>query len=252
MGLFDDRKGYILMNQTEVVQYSCSNDKVKSFLKGASALLPLTVAVIPWGVLTGSLAIESGLDPLQSQGLSAIVFAGAVQLAIMGLIQTGAGLISILVSALFITSRHFLYSMVMREKVSLLPLCWRLSLGFLLTDELFALANPEHMKKFDRWYALGGGLFFYTGWNLATLAGIIAGQQIENLESIGLDFAIAATFIALVVPMIKNGAVLVCVLTAMTSSIMCEVFGLQPSLLVSAPLAMFVGFFYQKSLEGKK
>lgn len=239
----------MIMSQTDVVQYSSSNEKIRALFKGAAAIIPLTVAVLPWGILTGSLAIESGFDPLQSQALSGIIFAGAVQLAIMGMIQAGVGLGSILISALLITSRHFLYSMVMRKAISPLPLRWRLTLGFLLTDELFAIANPGQLARFDRWYALGGGLCFYLGWNLATLGGIIAGESIDNLDALGLDFAIAATFIALVIPTIKNGAVLACVLTALVASVICEVLHIQAGLLISAPLAMLVGFAYAKATE---
>ena len=230
------------MPVNETIDYSNRQQKLCSFLKGAVAIVPLTVAVLPWGVLTGSLAIESGFNPMQSQALSGVIFAGAVQLAIMGMIQAGVGISSILVSALLITSRHFLYSMVMRNRVSSLPLRWRMALGFLLTDELFSIAHPGQLKCFDRWYTLGGGLCFYLGWNLATLAGIVAGRNIEDLGALGLDFAIAATFIALVVPSINNASVLVCVVTALVSSVICEVLQLQVGLLVSVPLAMLAGF----------
>ncbi|MBO9492509.1 AzlC family ABC transporter permease [Thalassotalea sp. G20_0] len=237
------------MSQAEIVHHSSNDEKVRAFFKGAAAIIPLTVAVLPWGILTGSLAIESGFDPVQSQALSGIIFAGAVQLAIMGMIQAGVGLGSILISALLITSRHFLYSMVMRKNVSPLPLRWRLAFGFLLTDELFAIANPGQLKRFDRWYALGGGLCFYLGWNLATLGGIIAGASFENLDALGLDFAIAATFIALVIPSIKNAPVLVCVLTALVTSAICEVMQIQVGLLISAPLAMVAGFACAKATD---
>ncbi|WP_422448178.1 AzlC family ABC transporter permease [Endozoicomonas sp. ALB091] len=237
------------MSQAEIVHHSSNDEKVRAFFKGAAAIIPLTVAVLPWGILTGSLAIESGFDPVQSQALSGIIFAGAVQLAIMGMIQAGVGLGSILISALLITSRHFLYSMVMRKNISPLPLKWRLALGFLLTDELFAIANPGQLKRFDRWYALGGGLCFYLGWNLATLGGIIAGASFENLDALGLDFAIAATFIALVIPSIKNAPVLVCVLTALVTSVICQVMQIQVGLLISAPLAMVAGFVCAKATD---
>ena len=226
----------------ETVDYLNWQHKLRSFLRGAAAVIPLTVAVLPWGILTGSLAIEAGFDSAQSQALSGIVFAGAVQLAIMGMIQAGVGLGSILISALLITSRHFLYSMVMRDNISPLPLRWRMALGFLLTDELFAITHPGQLKHFDRWYALGGGLCFYLGWNLATLAGIVAGKNIDNLDALGLDFAIAATFIALVIPSIKNTSLLVCVLTAAAGSVVCELMQLQAGLLICVPLAMLAGF----------
>ncbi|WP_257286489.1 AzlC family ABC transporter permease [Endozoicomonas sp. SESOKO1] len=240
------------MSQADFVRHPGKNEKMRAFFKGAATIIPLTVAVLPWGILTGSLAIESGFDPFQSQALSGVIFAGAVQLAIMGMIQAGVGLGSILISALLITSRHFLYAMVMRKNISPLPLRWRLALGFLLTDELFAIANPGQLKRFDRWYALGGGLCFYLGWNLATLGGIIAGESIDNLDSLGLDFAIAATFIALVIPTITNTPVLVCVLTALVTSVICEVMHIQAGLLISAPLAMITGFAYAKATTGRE
>ena len=49
-------------------------------VKGAIACLPLSLAVAPWGLLAGSMAIEANLTPLEGQGFSAIVFAGAAQL----------------------------------------------------------------------------------------------------------------------------------------------------------------------------
>ena len=230
------------MSQISPVLYLSKSEKVRSFLNGCIAVLPLTIAVLPWSLLTGSLAIDYGFNMIQSQALSGVVFAGAVQLAVMDMIKDGVSLGIMVMTTLMITSRHFLYSMTMRNNISTLPLKWRLSLGFLLTDELFAIANPNQLTPFDRWYALGGGFSFYLGWNLATFVGILAGKSIENLNSLGFDFAIAATFTALVVPSIKNVSVLVCVVTALVTSIMCELLQLQATLLISAPLAMLAGF----------
>lgn len=51
-----------------------------------------------------------------------------------------------------------------------------MSLGFLLTDEFFALVSHYDRETFNRWYALGVGLTFYIAWNLFTLAGIVLGK----------------------------------------------------------------------------
>ncbi|WP_076417613.1 AzlC family ABC transporter permease [Colwellia sp. UCD-KL20] len=225
-----------------------AQSKHKSFWQGVIATLPLCIAVIPWGILAGSYAIEVGLTSLESQAMSAIVFAGAAQLVALGMIKAGIGLTSILLTTLLITSRHLLYSMALRKDISPLPLKWRLSLGFLLTDELFAIvttrktANKQH--EFDRWYALGGGLSFYVFWNIATLIGIIAGQTIPNMEEWGLDFAIASTFIALIIPMIKAKSILVCVLVSLVGSIVCSVLNIEAGLLISALIGMACGTLY--------
>ncbi|QSX38448.1 AzlC family ABC transporter permease [Shewanella sedimentimangrovi] len=217
-----------------------------SFWRGTLAVMPLTIAVIPWGILAGSLALESGLSPIQSQAMSAIIFAGSAQLVALGMLKAASGLMAILVTTALITSRHLLYAMAMREAISPLPLRWRLILGFLLTDELFAIANQGKLAKFDPWYALGGGLSFYLGWNLATLAGILAGNAVDNLGSLGLDFAIAATFIALVVPRVKDGASLLCVLTALCLSVLCEALAVPGGLLIASLSAMAVGYGYSQ------
>jgi 4-azaleucine resistance transporter AzlC len=231
---------------------SVTPSKTKSFLAGALAVMPLTIAVIPWGILAGSFALEVGLTPVESQAMSAIIFAGSAQLVALGMIKAGIGISSILITTLLITSRHLLYAMAMRTHISPLPLKWRLGLGFLLTDELFAIANQAHkgdspaQHQFDRWYALGGGLTFYLGWNIATLLGIVAGQSIDNLGELGLDFAIAATFIAIVVPTVKKPSILVCVLVSLTLAVVCAVFAIQAGLLIAAISGMAAGMTYAK------
>ncbi|CAM3948004.1 Inner membrane protein YgaZ [Vibrio aerogenes CECT 7868] len=212
------------------------------FIKGAIAMMPLSIAVLPWGILAGSYALDSGLSPLQGQALSAIMFAGSAQLVSIGMFSAGAGLLSLLITIVFITSRHLLYSMSMRDRISPLPLRWRVVLGFLLTDELFAVMNQREQKAFNRWYALGAGLSFYLIWNLATLAGLIAGHMIPDLNSLGLDFAIAATFIAIVIPQVTSLPVFVTVFVALLMSIVLNAFQVEGSLVIASLCAMVAGY----------
>ncbi|WP_417347253.1 AzlC family ABC transporter permease [Ferrimonas sp.] len=226
-------------------------------LKGTLAMSPLTLAVLPWGLLVGSLAMDAGLSPLQSQGLSAIIFAGAAQIAIIGLLKSGAGIGAILATTALITSRHLLYSMTMRSKVSALPLKWRLTLGFLLTDELFAIAHPGKEEAEDPWYMLGGGLSFYLGWNLATLAGVLLSHQVQAFDTSGLDFAIAAIFIALVAPGLRRRSHWVCVLVAMPLAVLAEAMAWPMGLLIASLAGMVAGALFanvtgESLMEGKQ
>ncbi|EJL6398341.1 AzlC family ABC transporter permease [Vibrio navarrensis] len=227
------------------------DSKTRRFWQGTIAMMPLSIAVLPWGLLAGSFAIDSGLHPFEGQALSAILFAGSAQLVAMGMIKAGAGLTTMLLTTFFITSRHFLYSVSMRSKVAPLPLRWRLSLGFLLTDELFALVGHQSEKQFDRWYALGAGLSFYLFWNLATFAGILAGSFLPQLNELGLEFAVAATFIAIVVPGIKNLPVLLSVVTALLLSVTLHFFKVEGALMIASIGAMAAGYLAEE-LGGKK
>ena len=179
---------------------------------------------------------------------SAIAFGGAVQIVTVELIADNASLFTVLFSAFIISSRHFLYGLTLRDRLSPKPLRWRLSLGFLLTDELFALSGDRraYRNRFRLYYALGAGGSFYLAWNLWTFIGLVAGASLPDLTELGLDFAIAATFIALVIPEIKTLATLVAVLVAGVSSVIFTLWGFELGLVCAALMAMCSGFCVQK------
>ena len=213
--------------------------------KGAIDMLPLSLAVLPWGVLFGSLAVQRGFSWLEAQLFSAVIFGGAVQIVTVELIADQASLLTVLFSAFVISSRHFLYGLTLRERLSPKPLRWRLGLGFLLTDELFALSGDRraYQNKFRLYYALGAGGSFYLAWNLWTFIGIVGGASLPDLTELGLDFAIAATFIALVVPETKSLATLVSVLVAAISAVAFSLWHFELGLVCAAVVAMFAGYF---------
>ena len=216
--------------------------------KGAVDMLPLSLAVLPWGVLFGSLAIQRGFSWIEAQMFSAVIYGGAVQIVTVELMADDAPLFTILLSALVISSRHFLYGLTLRDKLKIKPLRWRLGLGFLLTDELFSLSGDRraYKNRFRLYYALGAGGSFYLAWNIWTALGIFAGSRLPDLTSLGLDFAIAATFIALVVPEIKTFATFVCVLVSAGCSLVFSVYEFDLGLVSAALLGMFAGFVTQK------
>jgi len=214
-------------------------------------ILPLSIATIPWGILCGSLAITVGLTPLQAQLISLLVFAGAAQLAALTLIGASGLLPSIFLSTFVISSRHMLYSAVFRNHVRKSPLMLRCSIAFFLTDEMFAVtcAYIEKHKVFSTLYALTAGIVFYLIWNISTFAGIVAGQYIPNVEHLGLEFAIAATFIAIVIPSIKNRSTLISVVTSGLSAIILTVIAPDFALITSTFIGMFCGFLTRDKEE---
>nr|WP_235861882.1 AzlC family ABC transporter permease [Vibrio palustris] len=213
------------------------------------AIAPLSIAVLPWGLLAGSYAMDAGLTGLESQALSAILFAGSAQLVATGMLKSGVGLVTLLLTTLFITSRHCLYSIAMRESIKSLPLRWRLILGFLLTDELFAVSGQRPDKPYDRWFLLGAGLSFYIAWNVATVVGILAGHYIPNLNTLGLDFAVAATFIAIVVPNTKSLPVFAAVFIALVCSVVCDVYNVPGGLMLSSAAGMVSGYLCETHMK---
>lgn len=194
-----------------------SSSSSQRFWLGALHIIPLCLAVFPWGVLAGSMAVTQGFTPLQSIGLSVFVFAGAAQLVTISMVAAGSGFIAICLTILVITAQHLLYALILREHVSSLPLKKRLPVAFLLTDELFALSVGK--KSYDFAYLMGAGLCFYLAWVGFTVIGVVLAASVPNLADYHLDFSIVATFIAIVVPMIKRLSTLVGVVISLVLSL---------------------------------
>jgi len=213
-------------------------------------ILPLGLAVIPWGVLTGALAVEAGFSVVQAQLISLIVFAGAAQLSAIVLFASGASFVSINVSTFVISGRHLLYSLTFRQHVARLSLAWRLLIGFLLTDEMFAVSEA-HTKRhgyFSPLFAVVSGAVFYLFWNAATLAGIIAGDYFADLDSLGLDFAIVATFIAMTFGDLRKYPVFIAVLVSGFASIVLKPFFIDSYIIMAALLGMLGAYLCSEHL----
>lgn len=217
------------------------NEQVSStgsrFWLGALHILPLCLAVLPWGVLAGSMAVSQGFSPLQSVGLSVFIFAGAAQLVTISMVAAGSGFIAICLTILVITAQHLLYALILREHVSSLPLKKRLPVAFLLTDELFALSVGK--KSYDFAYLMGAGLCFYLAWIAFTVIGVLLAASVPNLADYHLDFSIVATFIAIVVPMIKRLSSLVGVVISLTLSLLLNSLEVSGAIVIAGLLGMF-------------
>ncbi len=105
------------------------------------------------------------------------------------------------------------------------------------------------LKKFDRWYALGAGLSFYLIWNIATFVGIVIGSQIPDLQQYGLEFAVAATFIAIVVPNIKTTPIFLAALSALLASVAFAALDIGMGLVLASLIGMTVGYVSEERLK---
>jgi len=221
------------------------------FWRGAAHILPLCLAVLPWGLLAGSMAVNSGLTPLQGVGLSVFVFAGAAQLVTISMLAAGSGFFAIVLTIGIITAQHLLYALILREKVAHMPLRQRLPIGFLLTDELFALAVGK--KEFSFAYLFGAGLCFYLFWLLFTIGGVVLAANVPNLADYHLDFSIVATFVAIVVPMIKSLSTLVGVLVSLILSLVLNSAGVGGAMVLAGLIGMVCAVTverWQSSVKG--
>ena len=230
---------------------SSTSQTLRVWPRAVADTLPLAIAVIPWGILTGALGLQVGLTALQAQLMSLLVFAGAAQLSAMTLMAGAGSLSAIFASTFVISSRHLLYSVVFRRHVAELALRWRIAIAFVLTDEMFAVSQTHTARtgQFSPLFALVSGLTFYLIWNVATLFGIVAGTALSNLDSLGLDFAIAATFIAMTFDQLRRTPIALTVLVSGVAAVLLQPIFSDSYLLLAALLGMTAGFMAE-TLQG--
>ncbi len=217
--------------------------------------VPLGVSVTPWGILFGSLAVQTGLSIWQSQLMSLLVFAGAAQMSGLAIMGAGGSLASLMNSTAMISARHLLYSATYKEHIQHRPFIQRFLFAFLLTDEMFAIAHADQEKtgQFDYRHAVTSGFAFYVIWNIATFVGIVAANSVKDIDKLGLDFAIAATFIAMTVPRIKGLAMTVAVVLSGVLGVVLTLAGVGNALMIAGMAGMAVGYLLtERGVRWKK
>ena len=183
--------------------------------------------------------------------MSLLVFAGAAQLSGMTLIANTASLGAIFASTFVISSRHLLYSVVFREHVSKLSQPAKLLMAFVLTDEMFAVseAHTRRTGQFSALFAFVSGFTFYVIWNFATLMGILIGDSFKELDSLGLDFAIVATFIAMTFGELRRFPVLIAVLVSGSFAVGVKPYFSDSYIVIAALAGMAAAFLFGKERE---
>lgn len=163
-------------------------------------MLPMMVGVIPFGIVFGASARAGGWTAIQTQAMSMILFAGASQLVVLGLVAAAAAPVMIVLTVAILNLRHLLYSMSLARTLrgSEPPPRWLLA--FTVTDESFAMTIRESLSgRATPAFLWGSSLVLYLSWALATLVGILIGDRIPDPTTYGLDLIFPLTFLALLV-----------------------------------------------------
>ncbi len=178
------------------------------FWRGVQAVAPILLGVAPFGMIYAVLARQSGIPTAAAQSMSFIIFAGSSQFVAAQLLHQAVPGLVLVLTVFVVNLRHALYSASVAEHVRHLSPAWKAGLAYLLTDEAYAVTITHYNRAGNRgnqhWFFLGAGLGLWTCWQISTALGILLGAVIPARWE--LDFALPLTFIALVVPALKDRA----------------------------------------------
>ena len=224
--------------------------RTQEFWNGVRDEAPILLGVVPFGLVFGALAISAHLSTLAAQAMSSIIFAGASQIIAAQLVGTGTSGLVILMVVFVVNLRHALYSASVAPHVKDLKTGWKLLLAYLLTDEAYAVSIMHYDRDGDprnrHWYFFGAGLTLWSSWQVSTAIGIFIGAQIP--ASWPLDFVLPLTFIALVVPAIKDRAGLAAALVAGLIGLLAVNLPYKTGLLAAALIGIVTGLV----IEGRQ
>ena len=175
------------------------------FLNGMRTMTPLIVAVVPIGLVFGSVAATKGLSPLEATLMSALVFAGGSQFVAMDIWSHPASWSAVGAAAILVNIRHVLMSASLERQMQGFSPIGRCIAMLFLADEIWAMAEVRsRLAPLTPSFFAGLVVPFYAAWVLSTLLGAAAGAFLGDPRAVGLDFAFSAVFVVLVIGFWKD------------------------------------------------
>jgi predicted branched-subunit amino acid permease len=165
--------------------------------------IAIGVASGAYGVSFGAISVASGLDLWQTCAMSLLVFTGASQFALVGVLGSGGSALSGAATGLLLGSRNTLYGLRLAPLLDFRGVR-RAAAAHLVLDESTAMAVNREARETARAGFLWTGGAVFVLWNLATLLGAVAGERIGDPRSYGLDAAVGGAFLALLWPRLRD------------------------------------------------
>ncbi|WP_462413345.1 AzlC family ABC transporter permease [Neobacillus sp. Marseille-QA0830] len=184
--------------QVETIPAPKSED---TFSQGVKDCIPTLLGYLSIGFAAGVVEKTAGLSIAEIVLLSLILYAGSAQFIAAGMIAAKSPATAIIITVFFVNLRHILMSAALSPYFRKLSPLKNMLIGTLLTDETFGVAiNRAAEKKgiSERWIH-GLNITAWLNWAIANLAGAYFGNWISNPKEFGLDYALVAMFIGLLV-----------------------------------------------------
>lgn len=173
----------------------------ETFLAGVKDCIPTLLGYLSIGFAAGVVEKTAGLSITEIALLSICLYAGSAQFIAAGMMAANGSASAIIITIFFVNLRHILLSAALSPYFRHLTPVRNMLIGSLLTDETFGVAINEAAKRkriSEKWMH-GLNITAYANWIIANIAGAYLGQWIADPKKFGLDFALPAMFIGLLV-----------------------------------------------------
>lgn len=202
--------------------------------------LGIAIASGAYAVSFGAISTAAGLSVLQTCALSLLMFTGASQFALVGVVGAGGNVWAGAATAALLGSRNALYGLRLSSILERSGLRRWLAAHFVI-DETTAMAIARESPSDSRFAYWATGLALFTFWNLGTVIGALVTHLVPDPRVLGLDAAPPAAFLALLAPRLRAREPIAIALAAGVVALVCLPFlpaGV-PLLIVAVLVAVF-------------
>lgn len=195
---------------------------------GLTRGLPIVMGYLPVGFAFGVLAVKNGIPPGLAVAMSALMFSGSGQFVFASLWGAGAGVFSTAIAVAIVNLRYLLMSAAEAPWLNGVPLLKRFFLGIGVTDENFVV----HATALQTGWKLNTAVMFVCNqttqlaWVCGSAIGAFCGALVDDVRPLGLDYAITAMFLALLVPQCSSRLHLLIAIFTMCTSIALKAAGM--------------------------
>lgn len=224
--------------------------KKEATLKGIKAISPLLLGVLPFGLISGITASNTGLSLAMSTFMHLAIFAGASQLTALQLISINANMLVVIFTALIINVRLMLYSLSIAPYLQNMTNKWKAFLAYMMTDQSYAISlmhfinNPEEDTK-SFFFATSMGV--YLVFQLGAFFGYLMGSIIP--AKLGLDFAIPLTFIVILIRGVSSLSGLITIVVSGLVAVLAAGIPMNLGLVLAVVVGISAGYFSEKLLK---
>jgi 4-azaleucine resistance transporter AzlC len=168
--------------------------------RGLALGAPIVLGYVPIGFAYGVLALKSGLSARNTLLMSLLVYAGASQFIAAGLFAASASPATLILTTFITNLRHLLMSASLATYLREWSKPTQAAFAYQLTDETFAVhsarAPTKGVRKAE---AFCVNVMAQLAWITGSGLGVIGGQYVPDPRPWGLDYALPALFVALLV-----------------------------------------------------
>lgn len=205
------------------------------------AAVPVVLGYVPIGFAFGVLARTAGLTVAEIGLMSIIVYAGSSQFIGAGMFAAGAAAPAIISTTFLVNLRHLLMSTALAPSFRETATWQNTLLAYGITDETFAVSSSVLQgRPASPRYIAGLHITAQSSWVVATVIGALAGQMVGDTERLGLDFALTAMFVGLLMPHFRgdgrNARVVAGVVAGLVAVVAAAYLGLSSWAIIAATL----------------